>query len=249
MRRVLMMVLGMTLLSMFCGSAALAQLPENHYKVYEVPETYVFPGPVFLTDQFTQNEFVDLTLDKFATPVSKNGEPFFDEFRHQTWWKIDEVVEGRIVELFNQFGGARWTVRDAQYLVLPALKNDPSGPLAGNHYKCYDAVGPPIGFEVDLVDQFGATRLLVAEPVLFCNPVAKEVAGLVYPIEDPLVHLAVYRLDLGQIWDIPATAFDQFGDWQLTVEQEIWLAVPSEKLSVIGIESNSWGQIKSLYEN
>jgi len=51
-------------------------------------------------------------------------------------------------------------------------------PVAEEHFKCYNAEGDAVNAIVDLQDQFGVEpQVLVGEPDLFCNPVAKNGGG------------------------------------------------------------------------
>jgi len=99
---------------------------------------------------------------------------------------------------------------------------------------------------VDLFDQFLGFGTVVLEPVYFCNPCEKWVNGIPYPVEDPAVHFAVYRID-----PHPAgrqvMAEDQFMFEMFTAEEAIWLVVPSWKLAAVGEEHSTWGQVKDLY--
>ena len=223
---------------------------ENHYKVYEVPEAFKVIAPITLVDQFDTFKTDSVLLDKFATPVEKNGTPVFDPFIHQTWWEIAQPQPGRDVLLDNQFGTQTWYVTHGRYLVLPALKDEPGDPPPWNHYKCYNAVGDPLDLPVDLVDQWGTYTGIVAFPELFCNPCQKEVPNGVFPIVEPEVHLACYRLEPLMMVDYQATAFDQFGVWPITAFETCWLCVPSYKLSAIATtETRTWSDVKTLYRN
>ncbi|MEE9270537.1 MAG: hypothetical protein V3V49_09790 [Candidatus Krumholzibacteria bacterium] len=222
-------------------------ITENHYKVYEVPEAFKVVAPITLVDQFDIFKTDSVVLDKFATPVDKNGSGIFDPTLHQTWWEIFQPQPGRDVLLDNQFGTQTWHVMDARYLVLPALKDEFGPPPVWNHYKCYDAVGPPVNIPVTLIDQFGVVNAIAVEPVLFCNPVEKTVAGETSPIIDPAVHLACYRLEPPQPSGFSAMAFDQFSAWPLMLIDHVWLCLPTEKRLFVPIEEGTWGKIKSLY--
>ncbi len=240
-------------LSLLLALPAAAQVvigpAEDHFKVYDVPEKIPFPAFVGLNDQFGPSSADTLVLDKFATPVSKNGEPMLDPVRHLTWWRIrSDPQPGRQVVLENQFGLQTWMVYDGMYLLVPAVKNGEGQLEPHNHYKCYRAAGGAVNLPVILVDQFGTVDVIAADPVLFCNPVEKiDAAGLFFPIVDPEAHLAVYRLDPPMPYGIPVFAEDQFGLWQFTLAQHEWLCVPSYKQEVVPTRETSWGRIKSLY--
>jgi hypothetical protein len=235
-------------LGVWSNQAPAQVLPENHYLVYEVPQVYTFPGPITLGDQFGFFTTPDALFDKFATPVSKNGEPIFEPMLHQTWWNIFDPQSIWWVLIANQFGQQRWQVKDGRYLVLPAFKNQPGTLPPWNHYKCYDAWGPDMNIPVLLHDQFGTRQLVATKPKLFCNPVEKIMPdGIRYPIIYPETHLACYELQPPQPLGIPAIAFDQFGMWDMMLLEPCWLCLPTIKLQAVPNQPESWGKIKSLY--
>jgi hypothetical protein len=253
MRRIYQTVFIVLLILLVQTAPAQSQDPtwlDNHYLVYDVVETITVPGPVFLDDQWGHSEHPEVFLDKFANPVMKNGEPIVNEALHQTWWQIDDVQSGRRVFIENQFGPQVWFTKDARYLVLPASKNVPT-PLpdgTGQHYKCYEAQGPPMDLPVQLQDQWGFFDPIVAEPVLFCNPVFKTFQGVTSPTLNDSLHMACYRLEPPQQLIEMFFAWDQFGLWEpLTVTQAEWLCVPSAKLEFIGVEPETWGNIKKRF--
>jgi len=256
MRKLVIVFLAFALVFGLCGGAGAQVFNENHYLVYNIDTPFPINMPLNLFDQFGPYTGDLFVMDKFANPVEKdiNGviTPIYDNTIHQTWWRIEDDPQlQRQVGFVNQFGNQDWFVGDGQYLVLPAWKDDPIGdfPYPWNHYKCYDVIlGPPVDIPVLLHDQWGGFGTLVAEPVLFCNPCIKEIiGGLRYEIADDFPHLAVYRLEPPFDTDVPATASDQFGVWQFNSREAIWLAVPSDKLVVIGTEEKSWGSLKGLY--
>ncbi|MHC4073447.1 MAG: hypothetical protein ACYTGS_15660, partial [Planctomycetota bacterium] len=141
MRKGLLSLLTLALITGLGWTEGGAQIVnENHYLVYETPETYVLTEPVHLEDQFNMFHTFLVEYDKFANPVRKNGGPVFDPEIHQTWWLIDDPVPDcseRLIGLDNQFGRQDWLLKDGRYLVLPAHKNMPGWPVLWNHYKCY----------------------------------------------------------------------------------------------------------------
>ena len=254
MRKEVIMFLAFALVVGLCGGANAQIVPENHYLVYDIGQKTLVLFILQKYDQFDQ-WFPDFTtnnliMEKFANPVEKNGESYFNQSIHQTWWWIDDPQDTKQVGLLNQFGHQDWDVGNGRYLVLPAWKDVPDGdfPPFWNHYKCYEAEGPPVNVDVLLHDQWGGFSSVAVDPVLFCNPCTKELAnGERYEIVTPEAHLAVYRLQPTLPSDIPATAYDQFGVWQINAVEAIWLVVPTEKLTVVESETKSWGGIKSLF--
>ena len=151
----------------------------------------------------------------------------------------------------DQFGQGLWTVGNARYLLVPALKNVP--PAAGqppvwNHYVCYEALaGPYVGKPVILIDQFGNAQVQVLQAKYLCNPAEKRADGQIYPIVNSVVHLACYQVnnpapDLRSI-----TTLDQFGFWQTQIYHNDCLCVPALKDHPLATEHSTWGNIKALY--
>jgi len=253
-------VLGVAAACLMYAAVATAQatLPhENHYKVYP---TILIPyvKPVGLVDQFGAITVDYFTLEKFANPTEKihvdgTVSPIVDPLIHQTWWRIDVPQPARTRVVIDQFGSSEWIIRDARYLVNPALKNVEPDPLGGppppvwNHYLCYDALGPTVGKPVILVDQFGQCNVVVIQGKLFCNPVEKRADGIIYPIIDYQAHLACYVVQNATPMTRSITAIDQFGYWQLQTYDNDCLCVPALKEEVIPTEESTWGKIKAMY--
>jgi hypothetical protein len=231
-------------------------LDEQHYLVYFLPDPVTFVEPITLIDQFVGGEYLDFVLTHFANPVEKtlpDGNvvgPILDPLAHQTWWEFfDPQPELRVVDIDNQFGRQQLNVHGGRFLVLPAGKDNPDVPNR-NHYKCYDAEGPPMDLPFVLVDQFGIFHVTVFRPVLFCNPVEKiRATGQVYEILNPEAHMTCYELDPPNPVMTGHNAFDQFGVWNIRPEYNEWLCVPTLKLRVVGTDDSSWGRVKSLYNN
>jgi hypothetical protein len=190
------------------AGAAQAQFQIDHYKVYPIDP--VPSGlPVDLIDQFGPSSHVLIQRDKFANPVQKfvAGVPHGDIIRpleHLSWWKItEEVLPLQTIHVTNQFGGDTWEIGNAQYLLVPASKNNPFpfGIELDQHYKCYDATAPkPVDINVDLFDQFGTESHTVLFPRYFCNPVEKTGPPPLTPsgpIPLPTEHLACYDITPG----------------------------------------------------
>jgi len=256
MRKEATVFLAFVLVVGLCGGAGAQVFMENHYLVYQLNNEFTADVTVTLQDQFDQYFHPEgyttnyLVMDKFANPVMKNGEDWYEPFIHQTWWRIDDPQDVKEVRFVNQIGDQTWDVFDGLYLVLPAFKDQPpgSGFPTWNHYKCYDATGDNVFFPVNLQDQWGTYDSVAAFPVMFCNPCIKDVFGFErFEIVDDFPHLAVYQLEQPILGDHQAFVADQFGERNITTERAIWLVVPSDKLSVVGSEMKSWGSIKSLY--
>jgi len=204
----------------------------DHYKTYEVLDPIFITEPVILRDQFGEEHVDTMQLTRFATPVAKNYWPICDSIAHLTWWQFHHPEPQRLVKVQHQFGYDELYVGDARYLLNPAVKNDITVPLPElNHYKCYEAWGDTIlNIQVQLVDQFDSTYVLILEPAYFCNPCEKETMdGTVYPIVDDLAHLTVYRVLNPEPYNIQALVKDQFMEGFLTLGENLYLCLPSLK--------------------
>jgi len=110
----------------------------------------------------------------------------------------------------------------------------PAAPPADeNHFRCYivSQQTPQPAETITLDDQFttGPEAVTVGEPVMFCAPTEKTVAGEVFEIEDAEEHFTLYNAPGVAS---PRTAFvtDQFGEdvpWKLTTPK--YLLVPTAK--------------------
>jgi hypothetical protein len=249
---------GVAFLLALGGSAVQAQgTPPptvDHYHIYNVDPPHSYGLPVILTDQFGTVQVPVMDLERFGVPVDKNNEGIIDPILHYSWWRINDPEPPRDVLVGNQFGQDQlWQIYDGEFLLNPALKNfDPAGgqqiPTDVNHYKCYRAIGPPVQRQVTLYDQFGVRDAFIAEPQYLCTPTQKvDPAGVVYPIADPIAHLACYVIQPVQFYGIPATFKDQFMQGQIRFRDDCLLCVPSTKNVVTPAEPNSWGRVKALY--
>lgn len=222
----------------------------DHYKTYETFGP-TFTGPVTLRDQFGDVYLTSLRLEKFATPVAKNDHEICDSLAHQSWWEFLDPQPIRTIEAQDQFGTHEWMLGDARYLLLPALKNEPTGQEIPelNHYLCYEAQGPTLAIQVMLTDQFDQVDVIVLEGKYFCNPCEKEdPAGLVYPIVDPWAHLTVYLVENPVPYNIQVLGRDQFMEEFIVLQDNLFLAVPALKTEVFPAGSSEWNRIKALYD-
>ena len=254
-RRLLMHAMAAAIGIALTGAAALAQPnppPFDHYHIYKTGNPVTLGLPVTLTDQFGKDLVHVLSLDWFGLPVDKNGEGFVDTTIHYSWWSIQQEAEpARTILVHNQFGqDQQWTVFDAAFLLTPALKFPHAGAVVPpyNHFKCYFADGPPANRDVSLLDQFGIRTGLVDHGRMFCNPTEKVLTdGTVYPILDPVVHLACYDLLPSFAYDLPITMLDQFTQGPNLLIHDRWLCVPSLKEEPTQAEASTWGRLKVLY--
>lgn len=68
-------------------------------------------------------------------------------------------------------------------------------PMAGNHWQCYRVIdGPTLKPESLVVqDQFGKSEIVLARPVMLCNPSMKVHGDKQYGIQMPETHLVCYQ--------------------------------------------------------
>jgi hypothetical protein len=102
-------------------------------------------------------------------------------------------------------GGQVYTFRivmDETYMNTDAAFIERSGDCAaqtvdvpGDHYQCYRVVRsrplPPTTIAV--ADQFGRARIVLARPVMLCNPSVKVHRDKHYPVKSPELHLVCYE--------------------------------------------------------
>jgi len=240
----------------------------NHYKLYAatpVPPPTI-PLVVQLEDQFNQPYTHQvLQLDYLMNPVEKTvydalGQKTYfirDGSLHYTWWKITPQFNEKTVALSNQFGDQTLFVKDAEYLLNPAFKNQtkPQSLPTQNHYKCYACQGQPINKQVVLRDQFDGPgtpgwSATVTYPRWFCNPTVKYVQGSPGPdpIIDPTQHYVCYEY-LPEYPGFYAVNFsDQFYSLRpIDVGPSRWLCVPTIKNGVTSTTRGSWGRLKTMY--
>jgi hypothetical protein len=222
----------------------------NHYKTYVIMPQPTYNFSIELDDQFGRGLYHTMFLDQLGLPAIKNNEPVADTTTHYTWWTIEGEEPGRKVVVENQFGEQGLFVKDVRYLWNPAVKNPQPGtdlPTA-NHYKCYDATGPPVEQTVTLQTQFGFEDVVVKEPEVFCNPAKKtDQHGNVFPIVDEHQHYVCYWLDPPTQLQRRVVTWDQFLVEEVTLEQNLYLCVPSLKTGVVQVEESTWGRLKSIY--
>jgi hypothetical protein len=176
--------------------------PGDHQKCYKLRPLERFPQrTVTLADQFGVTNTTVLRPTRFCNPADKNDEGVEDPGAHLQCYSIKDA-EGftrRDVEVTNQFGTQRLTVRHPELLCNPAVKNGEAqlDTLNTNHYKCYRATrtkgAPQFGqVDVTLLDQFEPVDNVatVLRPILLCNPVDKNGEGIV----DPTLHLTCFAI-------------------------------------------------------
>lgn len=223
------------------AGAAQAQFLIDHYKVYRIMNPVPSGLEVDLIDQFGPSSHVIDLRDKLANPVLKTippevPEPFPGDLlhpqEHLSWWKITPEPFGpQIIIVGNQFGSKKWTLGDAQYLLVPAIKDGTPGIELNQHYKCYDATGPDAAVTVELADQWGLAPHGVFAPRYFCNPVEKLGPPPLVPSGPPPApedHLACYDID-PMLGAPQAVVEDQVAPGMHDIFESELLCVPSRK--------------------
>jgi hypothetical protein len=211
------------------GAAALG-FSIDHFTVYNALGQ---PGPtVTIEDQFyVQTTQLGLTT-RFMVPADKNFEGITDPFSHLTCYDMVGPQQGPPnVTVTNQFVlDEPLDVGFPRELCVPTEKLIAPGPVAIDHYKCYDAFGPPLDVNVTLADQFVAFPTSVIEPTRLCNPASKNGE----PVDNPEDHLVCYLVSPpgGVVgFQIPiANQFFPLPGTQVVIDGPLELCVPSVKM-------------------
>jgi len=103
-----------------------------------------------------------------------------------------------------------------------------------DHYKVYDAQ-PKVTFTmpVVLLDQFQQALTVVQYLDRFANPVEKDHAGVIYPINHPELHYSWWKV-ADQPYSGAVIASNQFGDWPLQIGPLLYLLNPANKNAPAG---------------
>jgi len=136
-------------------------------------------------------------------------------------------------------------------LVGPAVAAPPSPPPNLDHFRCYSNTGHPARLTALLEDQFDqrlekVEEVVVVWPIGFCNPVAKTIPspgggpGQTTDILDPNAHLTMYEIrettrQRHVTWKV--TVDNQFGRQTLFATKPVLLGVPTQKVSVEGVDT------------
>lgn len=253
-------------LSLIVPVLALAQgNPPNvnptHYWTYHELQPIFTPQPIRVQDQFfpgSQGVTVD-SLERLVNWVFKIDPATgfvsapVDTLLHYTWWNIREKFPvQQPVMLTNQFGSYPVQVLNLEFMLTPAVKNQPAGfqPPPANHYLCYRAVGfPSPNRPFFLHDEWRQDTQLPGPLEFLCTPCLKEHNGRVFPPVDTLTHLALYPIQPQSELFYPFVQ-DQFFVSPEYVQQHPveYLLVPSTKqLIITDTKKKSWGQLKTIY--
>jgi hypothetical protein len=113
------------------------------------------------------------------------------------------------------------------FLVLAGIPETQAQIPAGNHYKCYEIINPPlINVPVNLSDQFGVQNGQAVRPRYLCNPVKKNGS----PVPNPNLHYVCYDLTIPAIPVRSARITNQFHTLDVRVQQARLLCLPSSKV-------------------
>lgn len=229
----------------------------DHYKVYQVVPPYPANPtiPVQIIDQFGSFNHQVTQFDMFMNPAEKDLAPpstavfpINNPTLHYTWWKISPQPFSAVVAVTNQFGSQTLNVHDGVYLLNPAIKNQLGTIQQKNHYKCYQCDGQPVYQDIRMGDQFDFWSATVLWPRYFCNPAAKNMATINYPIVDPNQHYVCYEFQPVDGHPFAAVVTDQFvSNVAMDLPYGILICVPTQKDGVTGDRSETWGRIKMLY--
>jgi hypothetical protein len=161
-----------------------------------------------LADQFGFNQVLLAERDRFAAPADKahppdqpNLENLIHPFEHLSWWRFEEPQpNSTLVAVENQFGPDQtWRLGNAEYLLVPTIKDQIGDLQLNQHYECYVALeAPEVQLDVALGDQFAPRLAVVGSGRYFCNPVDKLGPPPLIPSGPPPLpedHLACYEID------------------------------------------------------
>jgi len=104
-----------------------------------------------------------------------------------------------------------------------------------DHYKVYDAQ-PKVTFTMPVVltDQFQQALTVVQYLDRFANPVQKDHAGVIYPINHPELHYSWWKV-ADQPYSGAVIASNQFGDYPLQIGPLLYLLNPANKSETAGV--------------
>jgi hypothetical protein len=120
-------------------------------------------------------------------------------------------------------------------------------PMVGNHWQCYRVLeGPTLKPESLVVrDQFGKAEIVLARPLMLCNPSVKVHAGKQYDIERPQSHLVCYQpvKQSDQQTRRRVRINNQMAPATLLLAERQMFCVPSSKKRLDGADLPVGGQI------
>jgi hypothetical protein len=106
----------------------------------------------------------------------------------------------------------------------------PTPPPGLDHFKCYPVLGAGLqGDSVTLNDQFDSVSATVLPAADLCNPVQKTFNSNITPITNPDSHLMLYPIVAPAEPTRVVTIQNQFGTFNITTTDAVFLAVPTQK--------------------
>ena len=105
-----------------------------------------------------------------------------------------EMVIHSIQNLPNTYA-RRVEIREVAFNGVPTPPVPQPIPMAGNHWQCYRVLeGPTLKPEpITVRDQFGKAEIVLARPIMLCNPSMKYHRDKEYGIENAASHLVCYQ--------------------------------------------------------
>ena len=228
----------------------------THWWSYHLLQPLYMPNPVLASDQFFPN-YVPVYLDslnRLVNWVRKDNSAVADTFVHYTWWNIENKAAlnpATAVILTNQFGQYPANIHNAEFMLVPAWKNQPRPDLPhANHYLCYRADGPPPPPQTHFFQDEWRQDVQIPGPLEFlCVPCWKNHAGAIFAPVDTVTHLAVYPILPHSELFYPFIQ-DQFHQGPSPVAQSPpeFLFVPTLKqLIITPTRRATWGELKTHY--
>jgi len=122
-------------------------------------------------------------------------------------------------------------------LTLPcaSIVGQPSIPTFAelDHFQCYEpreVEGEVKAEEIYVKDQFGEGRIVLATPVLHCNPSAKIHNDREFDIQNEEDHLVCYKIEKQEKMEGKRVQVrNQFGELQYSLRERLYFCAPSDK--------------------
>lgn len=103
--------------------------------------------------------------------------------------------------------------------------------VPGDHYQCYRVRAEALRPEtITVADQFGRAQIVLARPVMLCNPSLKVHRDKRYPVKSPQLHLVCYEPARPEKAPVRRVRIgNQFQVADLYVGERAMFCVPSKK--------------------
>ena len=205
----------------------------DYFQIYDVVNKEA-AGEVLLRGEFDvgRQKMRLALLDYFATPVSKDGEPYVDRHAHLTWYRgIQGPEPVRAVTLENTFGKLKIRTATGAGLLVPTQQIAQASPFPDrlDHYKVYrlaDVLQVPSS-TVTLQDQFGSSKAQMQVPLFFATPVDKRHRMKQFEIQNTRAHLLIVGISVRDLEE-KVSVRNQFDKrTSLEIGRSVLLAVPS----------------------